>query len=115
MFTRRNFVAAALATLTLPFAKAWGQAWGAAWGRVFAPTQQPAAGALAGDRAPADSKRPLDPATARLDALQTVTRIAQPDSQRPSSPDTERPTATAAPRAATSNTSRPAQAGSRRK
>jgi len=27
MFTRRNFVASALAALTLPFAKAWGQAW----------------------------------------------------------------------------------------
>ena len=89
---------------------AWGKAWGPAWGRLRA-----SAGALAGQRPAADTQRPPDPATSRLYALQTTARTATtPDTQRPDALPTDRPTITAAPRAATRNTSRRAQAGGTR-
>lgn len=74
------------------------------------------AGALAGDRADVRTKRLADPATGRLEALQTAARTTTPDTQRPEVLPTDRPIViTAAPRAATSTTSRRAQAGGRRR
>ena len=74
------------------------------------------AGALAGDRADVRTERLADPATARADALQTAARTTTPDTQRPEVLPTDRPLViTAAPRAATSTASRPANTGGRRK
>ena len=96
---------------------AWGRAWGYAWGAAWGPVQVPTAGAMAGQRPGADSQRPAITATMRQDALQTAPRADQlATTQRPEPTDTERFIATAAQRGAQIHiSSRPAQAGGRRK
>ena len=74
------------------------------------------AGALAGDRADVRTKRLADPATARLEALQTTDRPDQPASNRPEQADTTRTTPAPTVRSTQTNiSSRPANTGGRRK